>query len=193
MSQANTPPPVFTPAEDDTDTDLDPKARPTEPLSTREPGFESRVFGRWGSIVRYFCGTASVLTMCYVAYQFTVTTRISVEQNKEWPDTWIFLIMTFGVTICAMSFSNANKTISTILGDGNLKERAKGLILSKLGTNVPTVVNEYYWWNADTKAFVVLSDANDLSASGFIRVPIKRPADNSVWDPNTEQWMTPVS
>lgn len=173
---------------------------PTNPLSSREPGFESRVFGRWGSVVRYLWGTICVFAMCYIAYLDAITTRISVEKYGKWPSEWHFLIMTVGISICAMSFANANKTIATILSTGGLKETAKQMVMAKFSPNgtplpsTPPEVSEYYWWNAEAKQFVVVSDPNlDMTASGFVRVPVKRPDATSVWDDTAQSWMTPVN
>lgn len=165
---------------------------PSGPLNAKEPGFESRVFGIWGNIIRYICGVVSVFTMCYIAYMDAVTVRMSIEHGAGWPSEWHFFIMTVGVTICAMSFSNANKTISTILSTGDLRTRAKNILLSKIGPATPTNnTSNYYWWNAETSSFLTASDSTDLSSAGYIRVPSARPDDVSIWS-NTEQtWIAP--
>lgn len=168
----------------------------TDPLSSREPGFESRVFGRWGSVIRYVWGTICVFTMCYIAYLDAITTRISVEKYGKWPSEYHFLIMTIGITICAMSFSNANKTIMTILSSGGLKDKAKDLVLSRLGaksTSTQPTPTEYYWWNAESKVFVTILDSIDMTAAGFVQVPTPQPDANSVWDETAQCWMTPAN
>lgn len=174
--------------------DVTNKTVETTPSNT--PGVESRIYGKWGMIIRYLCGLASVSTMCLIAYMDAVTTRISVLAGHGWPGEWHFLIMTIGVTICAISFNNANKTLSVILGAGGIGDKARNLVLSKitggLQNNQPAPPNVYHWWNGDTKTFVTVGDGNDLSNAGFTRVPLKRPDDSSIWDPNTETWMRPV-
>lgn len=161
----------------------------TSPLSSKEPGFEARVFGIWGVVVRYLSGLISVLTMCLIAYMDAVTTRLSVSSGHGWPGEWHFLIMTIGVTICAISFSNANKTLNTILNAGDLRERAKGMVMSKLNLKqTAQPVQEYYWWNPESKSSVTLSDETDLSAAGFERVPTARPDNESIWNSTTQSW-----
>lgn len=168
-----------------------PDDSPTAPLSSREPGFEARVFGIWGNIIRYISGVVSVFTMCYIAYMDAVTVRISIERGTGWPSEWHFFIMTVGVTICAMSFSNANKTISTILSTTTLKDRAKDLLLSKIsGSGMSADGTSYFWWNATSGSFVTLVDTTDLTAAGYVRVPSKRPTDSSTWDPVEQMWVT---
>lgn len=163
----------------------------TQPLSSKEPGFESRVFGVWGVIIRYLMGAISVFTMCLIAYMDAITTRISVQTGTGWPGEWHFLIMTIGVTICAINFSNANKTLQTILGSGNLREKAKAMVMRKFNItpssdDIP--VQDYYWWNPESKAAITLQDETDLSPSGFIRVPSARPTPLSTWNVVTQTW-----
>lgn len=180
-------------------TEKEEQVTPTNPLSSREPGFESRVFGRWGSVVRYLWGTICVFAMCYIAYLDAITTRISVEKYGKWPSEWHFLIMTVGISICAMSFANANKTISTILSTGGLKETAKAMVMAKFSPNgtpivaakAPEVI-ECHWWNPEGKQFVtILDNSIDMTQVGFIRVPSARPDTVSVWDETTQRWMSP--
>lgn len=152
-------------------------------------GLESQFFGKWGAIVRYACGMVVVFTMCLIAVMDAYTTRISVQTGKGWPGEWHFFIMTVGVTICAMSFSNANKTIATILSNTGLGEKAKNILLKRLGAS-PVIQDQpvFYWWNPQTRTFLTVNDISDLTASGFIRVPTPQPAPGDLWDATTQTW-----
>jgi len=154
-------------------------------------GLESQFFGKWGAIVRYMCGTAVVFTMCLIAVMDAYTTRLSVQAGKGWPGEWHFFIMTVGVTICAMSFSNANKTISTILSNTGLGEKAKNILLRRLGAQDPVQDQPtFYWWNVQTRTFLTVNDTTDLSGAGFIRTTTPQPSPGDLWDPNNQVWIS---
>lgn len=163
---------------------------PPGSLPPKGTGLESQFFGKWGAVVRYLCGMTSVFTMCLIAYMDAVTTRISIQAGHGWPGEWHFLIMTVGVTICAMSFSNANKTISTILSNTGLGEKAKSIVMRRLGTQPVQQATGFYWWNAQTRTFLTVTDVTDLSDAGFIRVTTPQPSPGDLWDTTSQTWIS---
>lgn len=125
-------------------TPADPDSEETMPLSSREPGFEQRVFGRLGTFLRNLCGTVSVLTVCYVAHEYIDIVRISVSAGNGWPGEWYYGVILFGPMIVAWTFMNATKVINTILSAGNgIRERAKGILFRNQNVSNFPVTTQY--------------------------------------------------
>lgn len=96
---------------------------------------ERELFSKWTIILRNLAGALSILTMCIVAIVNVYTTHLSVVDGREWPSEFTLLILNIGPIICAWTWVNANKTISTIMQGTNLTDRLRNRVADIISTD----------------------------------------------------------
>jgi hypothetical protein len=94
--------------------------------SNNPGGIEREVFGKWTVMLRNLTGTLAVLTTCIAALMNAWSVNHSVTAGQGWPDMMIMLIMNVGPIICAWTWINANKTLSTLLEGTSLTTKIRG-------------------------------------------------------------------
>jgi hypothetical protein len=113
-----------------------PEVVETPPDDTLAPngGIERELFGKWTISLRNLGGILSIITMCIVAVWNVYTTHLSVKDNQIWPSEWTLIIVNVGPVICAWTWVNANKTISTILQGTGFTNRLRNRLADVIST-----------------------------------------------------------
>ncbi|MNG47122.1 hypothetical protein D3C79_49890 [compost metagenome] len=98
-------------------------------------GIERELFGKWTISLRNLGGILSIITMCVVAVFNVYTTHLSVKDGGEWPSELTLVIVNIGPIICAWTWVNANKTISTIMQGSGLTDQLRNRLANVISTD----------------------------------------------------------
>lgn len=78
-------------------------------------GLEREVLGKWTVFLRNLGGIIAVVVVCGMGLANCYTTFVSVADHQVWPSETSVFIMVVGPVVCAWTFMNSSKTISTIM------------------------------------------------------------------------------
>ena len=105
-------------------------------------GLERELFGKWSVLLRNTFGSLSVLVVCCTALFNSWTINVSVTKHNVWPSEMSMFIMMVGPIVCAWTWVNANKTITTIMQAGGLSDTLRSRLSRAIAPSDPVGMQE---------------------------------------------------